>query len=123
MLSSRRFLRNCYLLGRPKTRMIWGIYDNLRFAENPRLSRMVLVNRIIIPKPLIMGVYTPYARLDDGIAASQTREFGHIYRRTFDRMTTNSGRVQDCIVLSMADDLQFLICVKESLQIIMYPPR
>ncbi len=103
--------------------MIRSIDFDLCLVQHPPLAGMILICRVVIPERTIVRVNSPDAGLDDRIAARKAWKFRYVNSRALEGAATNAGRVHDRIVLGMADDLHFLVYVKESLVIIMHTAR
>jgi len=103
--------------------MIGSIDFDSCLVQHPPLAGMVLICRVIIPERTVVRVDSSDASLNDRIAARKARKLRYVNSRTLEGATTNAGRIHDCIILGMADNLHFLVYIKQSLVVIMHTTR
>ena len=103
--------------------MVWSDHLDSGIVEKPNLSRTILIHWIILPELVIVCVYAPYARLDNGVTARKARKLRHIYRHTFKGMSAHPSCIDYGVIFGVADNSQLLFSVLQDVLIIVNASR
>jgi hypothetical protein len=80
------------------------VYPNAGLFQYGSFVPVVRIEWVVIPKPVVMGIYSSDPRLDDRVAACQARKFGHKDLSSVQR-DTDPRCIENGVSFRVTDDL------------------